>query len=115
MFVMWAVIAFNAVRASGRWRSGVAAGAVAAVATFSVFVVLNFVRINAFLDELTARPDWQTLMTRFRVSGGDNLRLFINVDYLKETPFKLAVATTFGAICGGLGGTVGWSLRVRSV
>lgn len=113
MFLMWAVIAFNAASASGRWRSAPAAGAIAAFATFAVFIVLNFVRINAFLYELTARPDWQSLMARFRASGADNLRLFINLDYLKGTPFKLAAATTFGAICGGLGGTVRWLVRPR--
>jgi hypothetical protein len=69
MFLVWSVIAFNAARSAGRLRSGVAAGMAVAFATFSVFVVLNFLRVNLFLYELTDRPDWQSMMMRFRASG----------------------------------------------
>lgn len=114
MFLVWGVIAFNATRSAGRVRAGVVAGMVVAVATFSVFVVLNFLRVNLFLDELTARADWQSMMMRFRASGLDNLRLFVNLDYLRGTPFKIAAATTFGAVFGGLGGVLGWLTRARA-
>jgi hypothetical protein len=115
MFLMWSAVAFDAARRSGRWRSGVAVGAVAAFATFAVFIVLNFVRVNVFLHDLTARPDWQSLMARFRASGDGDLRLFVNLDYLRGTPFKIIAATAFGAVFGGLGGTFGWLMRPRAL
>jgi hypothetical protein len=114
MFLVWSAVAFTAARRSGRWRSGVAAGAVAAFATFAVFIVLNFVRVNVFLHDLTARPDWQSLMARFQASGGGNLRLFVNLDYLRGTPFKITAATAIGVVLGGLGGTFGWLMRTRA-
>lgn len=114
MFLVWGVIAFNAARRAGRLRSGVVAGMVVAFATFAVFIVLNFIRVNLFLYELTDRADWQSMMTRFRASGAGDLRLFVNLDYLKGTPFKIAAATGFGAMFGGLGGTLGWLMRVRT-
>jgi len=113
MFLLRVIIAFNAARRAGRLRSGVAAGMVVAFATFAVFVVLNFLRVNLFLNELTNRADWQNMMMRFRASGAASLRLFVNLDYLKGTPLKIAAATAFGAVFGALGGTLGWLVRVR--
>src|SRR5262245_28116783 len=40
-----------------------------AFGTFCVFVALNFLRVNLFLEQLTGRPDWQNMMVRFRASG----------------------------------------------
>lgn len=114
MFMVWAVVAFNAARTTGRLRQGIAAGMVVACATFAVFVVLNFLRVNLFLNELTDRADWQSMVMRFRASGTDSLRLFVNLDYLKGTPFKIAAATTFGAAFGTLGGALGWLMRART-
>ena len=113
MFLVWSVIAFNAARRAGRFQSGVAAGMVVAFATFSVFVVLNFLRVNLFLHELTDRADWQSMMTRFRASGAESLRLFVNLDYLRGTPFKMVSATAFGAVFGSLGGVLGQLMRDR--
>src|SRR5262245_22383662 len=59
MFFLWALASFCAVRRTGRWISGVAAGVIVALSTFSVFEVLVLTRVNLFLDELTSRPDWQ--------------------------------------------------------
>ncbi len=114
MFLLWGVVAFNAARSTGRLRSGVAAGMVVAFATFSVIVVLNFLRVNLFLDELTDRADWQSMMMRFRAGGAEHLRLFVNLDYLRGTPFKIAVATGFGGVFGVLGGALGWLTRARA-
>lgn len=114
MFLVWSVIAFNAARSTGRLQSGVAAGMVVAFATFSVFVVLNFLRVNLFLYELADRADWQSMMMRFRARGAEDLRLFVNLDYLRGTPFKIAAATAFGAVFGGLGGVLGWFMRTRT-
>ena len=95
-------------------RSGVAAGMIMAFATFAVFVVLNFIRVNLFLNELTSRADWQSMMMRFRSAGAEHLRLFVNLDYLRGTPFKIAAATGFGAAFGVLGGALGWLTRGRA-
>lgn len=75
----------------------------------SVTAVLRFYRPMLLMSAMIAfNAARASLMARFRASGVDNLRLFINLDYLKGTPFKLAAATTSGAICGGRGATVRW-------
>ncbi len=114
MFLVWAIVAFNAARSAGRLRSGVVAGMVVAFATFAVFIVLNFLRVNFFLYELTDRADWQSMMMRFRASGAESLRLFVNLDYLRGTPFKIVAATAFGAMFGVFGGTLGWLMRAQT-
>ena len=111
MFLLWSVVAFNATRSSGQLRSGVVAGTIVAFGTFAVFIGLNFVRVNLFLDELTSRADWQSIMVGFRAAGADDLRLFVNLDYLRGTPLKLAAATGLGTAFGVVGGTLGWLTR----
>jgi hypothetical protein len=115
MFFIWALASFRAARRSGRALSGVATGAIVAFGTFALFEVFIFVRINLFLDELTQRADWQNMMLRFRASGVDSLRLFVNLDYLRGAPFKWAVACAIGASMGGLGGFFGHLLQRRIV
>ncbi len=78
-----------------------------AFGTCSVFYVFNLLRVNVFLAELTGRADWQNMMQRFRASGFDSLRAFVNIDYLKGAPFKLATASVIGAVMGLVGGAVG--------
>jgi len=107
MFLCWIFAAFVRARRTGRLSSGVLEGAVFAFATFSGFVVLNFVRVNLFLYQLTHRPDWQTMMRRFHANESGTLRMFVNVAYLKGTPFKMLVASIVGAIMGVIGGTLG--------
>jgi hypothetical protein len=46
------------------------------------------------------------MMGRFQASGFDSLRTFVNVNYLKGAPFKIAVASAIGALMGGVGGFV---------
>lgn len=108
MFFLWSLASFCAVRRTGLWVSGVTAGALVAFSTFAVFEVFVLTRVNLFLDELTSRPDWQDMMMRFRRSDSDSLRLFVNLDYLKGAPFKLAVACAIGAAMGIIGGSIGW-------
>jgi hypothetical protein len=57
MFLLWSIVAFNAARGRGRWRSGVVAGMVVAFGTFLTFIVLNFLRVNLFLHELVSAGD----------------------------------------------------------
>ena len=107
MFFLWALASFWAARHTRRLLFGVATGVLVAFATFCAFDVLILVRINLFLNELTGRADWQNLMMRFRASDVDNLRLFVNLDYLRAVPLKLAVSCAIGALMGSMGGLVG--------
>lgn len=106
MFAAWAFAAFRAARRDGRVGSGLATGAVIALATFFVFGLMNLLRVNLFLYDLTARADWQRMMAVFRASGFESLRTFILVEFVKELPLKLAVAAGIGAIVGLLGGSI---------
>jgi hypothetical protein len=107
MFFVWAIVAFQATRRSGRLRTGVTAGCVVAFGTFCSFYVLNLLRVNLFLLQLTGRDDWQNLMQRFRDSDAASLRWFVNVDYLKGAPLKIGVASAIGAAMGLIGGAIG--------
>ena len=115
MFFVWALLSFRAARRSGRWRSGVTTGMTIGLATFCVYDVLVLLRVNLFLNDLTARDDWQNLMMRFRSSGSDSLRLFINVDYLKGLPVKTGVASVIGGFMGAVGGSLGWLKHRRTM
>jgi hypothetical protein len=90
--------------------TGVATGFVVAFGTFCVFYVVNLLRVNLFLAELTGREDWQSMTQRFRVSEVDSLRVFVNVEYLKGAPFKIGVASVIGAVMGLVGGAIAFLL-----
>jgi hypothetical protein len=107
MFVSWAFVSFRSARRSGRLWTGVTTGFVVAFGTFCIFYVLNLLRVNLFLAELTGRADWQSMMQRFRASEFASLRLFINVDYLRGAPFKVGAASVVGAVMGFIGGIIG--------
>jgi hypothetical protein len=111
MFFLWAFVSFRAVRRTGRLSTGVTTGFAVAFGTFCVFYLLNLLRVNLFLAELTGRADWQSMMRRFRAGEFDSLRLFVNLDYLKGAPFKIGVASVVGAVMGLVGGAIG---RLRS-
>jgi hypothetical protein len=112
MFFIWAVASFRATRRSGRLLSGVITGVIVAFATFVVYDLLIFLRVNLFLAELTGRADWRYMMSRFRASGVESLRLFVNVDYVQGIPLKLGVSCAIGMMMGVAGGIVG-TLRLR--
>jgi hypothetical protein len=112
MFMSWAVAAFVVARRAGRVSSGVVGGMVVAFATSVMFVMVNLVRVNLFLDQLVNRADWQNMMMRFRASG-EALRLFVNVDYLRGAPFKIAVGIAIGALMGAAGSSVWWLVHRR--
>jgi hypothetical protein len=112
MFLVWTIVAHRAAWASRRPAQGVAAGTVAALATFGMFAAFNFLRINLFLGQLTARADWQDLMIRFQTSGSRSLRLFVNLDFLRGTPLKIAAATAVGAVFASVGAALAWRGRI---
>ena len=111
MFLVWMVVAFRAARRTGRFSSGAIAGVTIAFRTFCLFVLLNFLRVNVFLEQLTNRPDWQNMMVRFRVSGSESLRVFVNLDYIKGTPFKIGFFTALGGALGFVAGNLGLLTR----
>lgn len=111
MFFAWGFVSFRAARRSGRVSTGVTTGFAVAFGTFCIFYILNLLRVNLFLEELTGRADWQNMVKRFRASEFDSLRLFVNVVYLKGAPFEIGVAALIGALVGLAGGTIG---RLRS-
>lgn len=115
MFLVWAFVAFRATRRTGRLSFGVVNGTAVAFATFCVFILLNFVRVNLFLDELTGRADWHNMMYRFHAERFESLRLFVNVSYLRETPLKIFAASMLGAVIAVLGGFAGLVSRPRSL
>ena len=107
MFFVWAFASFQASRKDGRLISGVTTGMVVAFATFCVFDLLNILRVNLFLNELTGRADWQSLMARFGASGFSSLRVFVTLDYIKGAPLKIGAASAIGAVMGIIGGSLG--------
>jgi hypothetical protein len=107
MFFVWAAASFRAAQRSGQVMSGLKTGAIVAIGTFVVYDFLIFLRVNFFLTELTDRGDWQYMMTRFRASGSDSLRAFVNVDYAKGIPLKLAMSCAIGLMMGAAGGILG--------
>lgn len=115
MFFVWALASFRASRRSGRLLPGVVTGAIVAFATFVVFDLLILLRVNLFLDELTGRADWQNMMMRFRASDADSLRLFVNLDYVKGAPLKLAVSCAIGVVMGAMGGFLGQLTQKRII
>jgi len=113
MFSLWGLVSFRAVRSTGRLSKGVTTGFVLALGTFWVFYVLNVLRVNLFLAELTGRADWQSMMQKFRVSEFDSLWFFVNLDYLRGAPFKIGVASAIGAVMGLVGGSIGYLTSAR--
>jgi hypothetical protein len=107
MFFVWVFASFRAARRHGRVLSGVATGLVVAFATFCVFDLLNLVRVNVFLYDLTGRADWQSMMARFRASESTSLRTFVTLDYIKDAPLKIGAASLIGTVMGVVGGALG--------
>jgi hypothetical protein len=78
-----------------------------AFAASCVFDAMVILRANLLLSEITDRADWRNMLWRFQASGFDSLRTFIDVDYIKGAPLKIAVASVIGTFMGVIGGTVG--------
>ncbi len=115
MFVLWAVASFRAARRSGRLLSGITTGVTVAFATLVVFYLLVLLRVNLFLNQLTGRADWQDMTRRFEASGVGGLRLFVNLDYAKGAPFKLAACCAISVCMGVVGGIAGRLTHSRKI
>jgi hypothetical protein len=107
MFFLWAVASFRAARRHGKLWSGVNTGLIVAFATICVFVVLNFVRFQVFLYDLTDRADWQGMMARFRASGYNSLRRFVTLESIEMAPLMIGIGSVIGAVMGVVGGLLG--------
>lgn len=115
MFLAWGLAGFAAARNSGKPLVGLKTGALVAFGTFVVLTIVVIVRVNLSLPLMTQRPDWQNLIARFKASGFENLRTYVNYEYLKGAPFKILVASTIGAVLGFLGGCMSLAFRRRTV
>jgi hypothetical protein len=104
MFTAWGLVGFVATRRTTRLSSGVKAGAAVAFVTFAVFTAAVIIRVNLSLDTVSHRPDWQNLVARFRESGSQSLRAYVNYVYLTGAPFKILVASVIGSSVGFVGG-----------
>lgn len=107
MFVTWGLAGFAAHRRSGRLMQAIKVGAAVAFATFVVFEISIFIRVNLFLDAISQREDWQGLLARYKASGFDSLRAYANYDYAMAAPLKMLTSSTIGAVTGLVGGLVG--------
>jgi hypothetical protein len=106
MFAIWTLAGFIAAKRRARLTDGLKAGAIVALSTFAVYFVAIMIRVNAFLDVLPGRGDWQSLVGSFHASGFSSFRTYVNYFYLKGEPSKLAAATAIGTGMGALGGAV---------
>jgi hypothetical protein len=104
MFTIWAVAGFRAYRRDGGLTSALKSGTLVAFVTFVVFHVAQFIRINLFLDAITARSDWRYMVSSYDASGFASLRACANYFYLKEAPLKIFAFSMLGAAFGSIGG-----------
>jgi hypothetical protein len=101
MFAIWGLAGFRASRRSGRLFDAVAVGGTIAFVTFVVFVVARLITVNLSLDVASQRLDWQNLVVRFKASGFESLRGYVNYEYVAGA--KIFVASIAGAgtgLCG---------------
>jgi hypothetical protein len=104
MFAIWGIAGFAAARETGRLLDAVKTGATVASVSFAVYTLAAVLRVNLFLNTMTARPDWQNLMRRFEASGFRTLRGYVNYEYATGAPFKIFVASMIGVVVATVGG-----------
>jgi hypothetical protein len=86
-----------------------------AFVTFLIYDVMVILRVNLFLEDLTQRVDWQSMMGRYEANGTDSLREYVTLAYVKGTPLKVGVATCIGTGIGVVGSTLGILARRQSL
>ena len=115
MFAAWGIAGFLAARRSGRFVDAVRTGTTVAFVTFTVFWLLNLLRVNLFLDVVRGRDDWQNLLARYGASGFENFRVYVNYEYLTGAPLTMLVPSMIGAVVGSIGGLVAVVSRPRPI
>ena len=114
MFAIWGLAGFAACRRTGRLMDAVKVGATVGFVTFVVFDLAVLVRVNLFLDAISQRSDWRNLVSNYRASGFESLRMYANYVYVTGAPFKILVASMIGAGSGLIGGLLGSVGRVHT-
>jgi len=92
---------------TNRLPRAAAARALVAFATFTVLTVIVIARMDVTLGTIVDRPDWRNMVANYPGSGFKSFRAYANYVYLTGAPFKIAVASTIGALRGLIGGVVG--------
>jgi hypothetical protein len=107
IFATHGIAGFLSSRRSGRIRNGVRAGGTVAAITFVILFAAILLRINLYLDVISQRDDWRSLLARFGASGFDSFPAYANYVYVTGAPFKMLVFVAVGALFGLLGGLAG--------
>jgi len=113
ILLLWTSISVAASFPTRRFRDAVVAGMLAGLATMAVFDATSILRVNVFLDQIRYRDDWVNLVARFDASNAPNLRAYANWEYVRGTPFVLAIGVVAGALCGALAGVINRSIGSR--
>jgi hypothetical protein len=113
ILLLWTSISVATSFPTRRFRDAVVAGMLAGLATMAVFDATSILRVNVFLDQIRYRDDWVNLVARFDASNAPNLRAYANWEYVRGTPFVLAIGVVAGALCGALAGVINRSIGSR--
>jgi len=113
ILLLWTSISVATSFPTRRFRDAVVAGMLAGVATMAVFDATSILRVNVFLDQIRYRDDWVNLVARFDASNAPDLRAYANWEYVRGTPFVLAIGVVAGALCGALAGAINRSIGSR--
>jgi hypothetical protein len=113
ILLLWTSISVATSFPTRRFRDAVVAGMLAGLATMAVFDATSILRVNVFLDQIRYRDDWVNLVARFDASNAPNLRAYANWEYVRDTPFVLAIGVIAGALCGALAGVINRSIGSR--
>jgi hypothetical protein len=104
---LWTLASMAAGVRARSFRHSILAGALAGLATLTVFDFTSILRVNIFLEEIRHRDDWINLMARFEASGFRSLRVYANWEYIRGTPVVLLLGAIAGAFCGAVAGVIG--------
>jgi hypothetical protein len=88
-------------------RAAILSGITFGVAFAVVGWLAALLRVNLFLDAISARSDWTGLVARFHASGYSSLRAYANYEYASGAPILIAM----GAVAGALGGALATVVR----
>lgn len=112
--LLWVATSVAAGRRAQRFRDAVTAGLLVGLATMLAIHVAAIVRVNVFLEQIRHREDWINLVSRFRASGFQSLRMYANYEYLSGSPFLLGFGAAAGTVCGLVGGAINGMFRAPS-
>jgi hypothetical protein len=103
---LWTLASMAAGVPGRSFKHSIFAGALAGLATMTVFDLTSILRVNIFLDQIRHRDDWINLVARFEASGFRSLRVYANWEYLRGTPVILLLGSIAGGFCGAVAGLI---------